>query len=118
MKLVRIILKLKKYFDYYNIYNGVVDDKYHFTSLKSENFDVVFYDEKDFCYRIIDKNMRGTDIPSKRNIIHDLSIICDNESFEIKKLFNSLGRIKRKIIIKLSKNFKKFECYMTPYISY
>ena len=112
MKLIRIILKLKKYFDYYNIYNGVVDDKYHFTSLKSENFDVVFYDEKDFCYRIIDKNMRGTDIPSKRNII------CDNESFEIKKLFNSLGRIKRKIIIKLSKNFKKFECYMTPYISY
>lgn len=92
MKLIRIILKLKKYFDYYNIYNGV--------------------------YRIIDKNMRGTDTPSKRNIIHDLSIICDNESFEIKKLFNSLGRIKRKIIIKFSKNFKKFECYMTPYISY
>ena len=59
MKLIRIILKLKKYFDYYNIYNGVIDDKYHFTSLKSENFDVVFYDEKDFCYRIIDKNMRG-----------------------------------------------------------
>lgn len=118
MKLIRIILKLKKYFEYYNIYNGVIEDKYHFTSLKSENFDVVFYDEKDFCYRIIDKNMRGTDIPSKRNIIHDLSIICDNESFEIKKLFNSLGRTKRKIIIKLSKNFKKFECYMTPYISY
>ena len=118
MKLIRIILKLKKYFEYYSIYNGVIDNKYHFTSLKSENFDVVFYDEMDFCYRIIDKNMRGTDIPSKRNIIHDLSIICDNESFEIKKHFNSLGRIKRKIIIKLSKNFKKFECYMTPYISY
>ena len=118
MKLIRIILKLKKYFMYYNIYNGVIDDKYHFRSLKSENFDVVFYDEKDFCYRISYKKMKGTNVPSKRNIIHDLSIICDNESFEIKKLFNSLGKMKRKIIIKLSKNFKKFECYMTPYISY
>lgn len=117
MKLIKIILKLKKFFEIYNIYNKVIEDKYHFTSLKSENFDVVFYDEKDFCYRIIDKNMRGTDIPSKRNIIHDLSIICDNKSLEIKKLFNSLGKLNRKIITK-STNFKKFECYTAPYISY
>ncbi len=96
---------------------GKVTDAFDKATANDGEF-VVFYDEKDFCYRIIDKNMRGTDIPSKRNIIHDLSIICDNESFEIKKLFNSLGKTKRKIIIKLSKNFKKFECYMTPYISY
>lgn len=36
MKLIRIILKLKKYFDYYNIYNGVIEDKYHFTSLEAK----------------------------------------------------------------------------------
>ena len=44
------------------------------TALKQANESFVFYDEKDFCYRIIDKNMRGTDIPSKRNIVLILSI--------------------------------------------
>lgn len=112
MKLFKVLFYLGRFWDWYDLVNGIIDEKYSFCSLSNHSLNLQFYDEYgDKKIRLTNKNVK-IDFSKKRNVVDLLNQLYDTERIRILMTTQELNKLELKIL-KLTKKYKNFEA-ITP----
>ena len=109
MKLFKVLKNLDRFFDFYDLYDGILNDRYTFTSLSKDSLDIIFYvkDTNKMRERLFNKeievNVYNEDIllDVLRQMIYGERDIVNENVCKLSKF--------EKNILKKSANYRKFK---------